>query len=146
MTSARRRGTDGCERAAPGHGAETFVEFALVAPILLILLMGAIQLMVIGAVALSIQHAAVSGARYAAINPDADQSAVDSYLRNTIPSFINDGNLSMAMVPASGNRATGTQVSVSVSYALGTKLFLGKSFMGIEFPDHLQSVATMPSE
>src|SRR5260370_32942622 len=68
-------------RAAPGAArGQAVVEFALIAPVLMVLLLVGVQLAVIGDAALGLGQVDYQGARYAAINPSATQSAVQSYM------------------------------------------------------------------
>lgn len=126
---------------------QTMVEFAFILPLLLILMLGVIQMILVGGAALAVNEAAVASARYAALNPSADESTIDSYLRNIASPLIADANLRRAVLdPTATPRKTGTPVSVTVSYDMGGKLFLGTSFFGITFPDHVSVTETMTSE
>ena len=65
-----------CER----HGGQTLVEFALIIPVFLLLMLGVVQMVVVGGAALAVNQAAISCARYASLNPSFAQSSVDTYL------------------------------------------------------------------
>ena len=127
---------------------QTMVEFAFILPLLLILMLGVIQMILVGGAALAVNEAAVASARYAALNPSADESTIDSYLRNIASPLIADANLHRAVLeaPTGPPRHTGTPVSVTVTYDMGGKLFLGTSFFGINFPDQVSVKQTMTSE
>ncbi len=131
----------------PLIAGQTMVEFAFILPLLLILMLGVIQMILVGGAALAVNEAAVASARYAALNPSADESTIDSYLRNIASPLIADSNLHSAVLnPTATPRHTGTPVSVTVRYDMGGKLFLGTSFFGITFPDHVSVTQTMTSE
>jgi Flp pilus assembly protein TadG len=126
---------------------QTMVEFAFVLPLLLILMLGVLQMILVGGAALAVNEAAAASARYAALNPSADESTIDSYLRSIASPLISDSNLHRAVLEPSGTpRHTGTPISVTVTYDMGAKLFLGTSFFGITFPDHVSVTQTMTSE
>jgi Flp pilus assembly protein TadG len=126
---------------------QAMVEIALVLPLLLLLMLGLIQLVLIGNVALSVSQAASACARYAALSPSADQSAVNSYLQSIASPVINDAGLgALTLTPTLVPRTSGTSVTVTVSYDLSNKLFLGSSFFGVTFPTTIQITESMTSE
>ncbi|HYL58774.1 MAG TPA: TadE/TadG family type IV pilus assembly protein [Candidatus Acidoferrales bacterium] len=128
------------------HQGQALVEFAFILPLLLILMLGVVQLVLVGGAALAVNQSAVTCARYAALNPTASQSNIDSYLKNTASPLINDAYLAPVGVIPGPNRTTGAPVSVTVSYDMNNKLFLSRSFFGLEFPDHVSVTQTMTSE
>ncbi len=131
-------------KSRPGQAA---VEFAILLPLFLLLLFGIEQISIIGGAALAVNQAAASCARYASLNPSADQATLQSYLNANAPSLINDGNLqALTLQPTKVPRKTGTAVAVTVTYSLKGKLFLGSSFFGVQFPDAVTVTATMTSE
>ena len=125
---------------------QTMVEFAFILPLLLILMLGVIQMILVGGAALAVNEAAVASARYAALNPSADKSAVDAHLHSIASPLIADANLHLDDPFPDPPRHTGTAVSVTVRYDMGGKLFLGTSFFGITFPDYVSVTETMTSE
>src|ERR1700736_3984399 len=125
--------------AGPGASGQTLVEFAFIIPIFLLLMLGVVQMVVVGGAALAVNQAALSCARYASLNPSATQGTVATYLSGTASPLINDSGLQpLTLTPAA--------VSVTVSYNLKTKLFLGTTFFGVTFPSRLSITQTMTSE
>jgi Flp pilus assembly protein TadG len=129
-----------------GHKGQTLVEFAFILPIVLLLLLGVIQVILVGGAALAVNQSAVACARYAALNPAATQTTVNSYLKTVASPLINDSNLQSLTLSAVPPRVTGTPVAVTVTYNLSGKLFLGSSFFGITFPTQVSVTQTMTSE
>jgi Flp pilus assembly protein TadG len=126
---------------------QTLTEFAFILPIALLLMLGVIQIIVVGGAALAVNQAAVACARYASLNPTADQSAVNTYLKNIASPLINDAKLqNVTLQPTATPRQTGTAISVTITYNLANKLFLGSSFFGVTFPTSVSVTQTMPSE
>lgn len=135
----RRLGLSNC--------GQTLVEFAFILPVLLLLMLGVVQVILIGAAALAVNQAAVACARYASLEPSVDQSALESYLKTIASPLINDTHLSnVVLSPSSVPRQTGSPVSVTISYNLTAKLFLGSSFLGLDFPTQISVTETMTSE
>ena len=126
--------------------AQTMVEFAFILPILLILMLGVIQMVLVGGAALAVNEAAVASARYAALNSSATESTVDGYLKSIASPLIADAHLQPVVLNPTTPRHTGNPVSVTVTYNMEGKLFLGSSFIGITFPDHISVTQTMTSE
>src|SRR5580700_7890138 len=158
------RGTDRTAAAAYDHGAlvaesrlegsdaqtasgQTMVEFALIIPVFLLLMLGVVQMVVVGGAALAVNQAAISCTRYASLNPSFAQSSVGTYLTSTASPLISDSGLQpVVLSPSAVPRVTGTAVSVTVTYNLQTKLFLGTTFFGVTFPSQLSVTQTMTSE
>lgn len=105
------------------------VEVALVLPLVLLLMLGIIQLVLIGNVALSVNQAASACARYASLTPSADQTAVNTYLKSIASPVINDAGLGTLTLTPAPPRTSGASLTVTVSYNLSSKLFLGSSFL-----------------
>jgi Flp pilus assembly protein TadG len=134
-------------RVSARNGGQTLVEFALIIPIFLLLMLGVVQMVVVGGAALAVNQAAISCTRYASLNPSFAQSSVGTYLTATASPLINDSGLQpIVLSPGAVPRVTGTAVSVTVTYNLQTKLFLGKTFFGVTFPSQLSVTQTMTSE
>ena len=134
-------------RLPTNSSGQTLVEFAFILPLVLLLMLGVVQLALIGGSALAVNQAAIACVRYAAVNPGANQSTVDSYLKSVASPLINDSNLqTITLAPTATPRTTGSAVSVTVVYTLSNKLFLGASFFGITFPTQLSGQMTMTSE
>jgi Flp pilus assembly protein TadG len=132
-----------CER----HQGQTLVEFSLIIPIFLLLMLGVVQMVVVGGAALAVNQAAISCARYASLNPSLGQISVGAYLTSTASPLISDSGLQPVVLSPSGvPRVTGTAVTVTVTYKLQSKLFLGTTFFGVTFPSQLSVTQTMASE
>jgi len=143
IASARSRRASVDERA----GGQTLVEFALIIPVFLLLMLGVVQMVIVGGAALAVNQAAISCARYASLNPSFAQSSVGTYLTANASPLINDSGLqAVVLSPVAVPRVTGTAVTVTVSYKLATKLFLGTTFFGVTFPSQLSVTETMTSE
>jgi hypothetical protein len=113
----------------------------------LLLLLGVVQMILVGSAALAVHQAAISCTRYASLNPSIDQTATDSYLKSTASALINDSNLHpLVLTPSTVPRQTGTSLSITVTYDLTNKLFLGSSFFGLKFPTQVSITETMTSE
>src|ERR1039458_6514622 len=69
----------GRRRDGAGRG-QAAVELALIIPIVLCLMVVGIQFALVGVAALGLGQVNYQGARYAATNPSASQSAVQSYM------------------------------------------------------------------
>jgi Flp pilus assembly protein TadG len=129
------------------RAGQAAVEFAILLPLFLVLLFGIEQIAIIGGAAVAVNQAAASCARYASLNPSADQAALQSYLHANAPSLINDSNLqALTLQPTKVPRTTGTSVAVTVTYSLKGKVFLGSSFFGVQFPTAVTVTATMTGE
>jgi len=147
---AGRSGGPAKASAAFRHGrgnGQSLIEFAIILPLLLLMTLVFLQLILVGAVALAVNEAAASCARYAAVNPTLDQSAVNTYLQNNASPLIADSYLApVTLSPSAVPRTTGTPITVTVSYDLTGKLVLGSTFMGIVFPTTITITSTMVSE
>ena len=133
-------------RCATASG-QTMVEFALIIPVFLLLMLGVVQMVVVGGAALAVNQAAISCARYASLNPSAARGSIGTYLTGTASPLISDSGLQpVALSPATVPRITGSAVTVTVVYNLQTKLFLGTTFFGVTFPSQLSVSETMTSE
>lgn len=126
---------------------QTLVEFAFILPIFLLLMLGVAQMVLIGGTALAVNQAAIACARYASLNPSAGPSEIGSYLGEVASPLISgDGLAPVALTPSSVPRTTGSPVSVTVTYNLRDRLFLGSSFFDVHFPTQVSVTQTMTSE
>ncbi len=129
------------------RSGQTLVEFALILPIFLLLMLGVVQMVIVGGAALAVNQAAVACARYASLNPNANQATVASYLTSTASPLISDAGLQpVVLAPINVPRTTGSAVTVTVTYKLQSKLFLGTTFFGVTFPSQVSATQTMTSE
>jgi hypothetical protein len=74
-------------------GGQTMVEFALIIPVFLLLMLGVVQMIVVSGAALAVNQAAISCARYTSLNPSAAQSSVGTYLTANASPLISDSGL-----------------------------------------------------
>jgi Flp pilus assembly protein TadG len=117
------------------------VELALIVPVLSVVLLVGIQFAVIGTAALALGQVNYQGARYAAINSSASQSAVQSYMLSVASPIItaNSGKyLSTTLSPAPPC-SFGSPVTVSVTFDSKHLVLLPNPFLGIAFPTSLNS-------
>ncbi len=123
------------------------VEFAFIIPIFLLLMLGVVQMVVVGGVALAVNQATIACARYAALNPSTTQTSLGSYLTSVASPLISDSGLQpLALSPTTTPRTTGSSLSITVTYNMKNKLFLGSTFFGVTFPTQLSVTETMTSE
>ena len=110
-------------------------------------MLGVVQMVIVGGAALAVNQAAVSCARFASLNPSASQAAVGNYLTSTASPLISDSGLRpLVLTPVNVPRATGSALTVTVTYNLQSKLFLGTTFFGVTFPSRVSVTQTMTSE
>lgn len=134
-------------RYLTGSPGQTLVEFAFILPLFLLLMLGVVQMIIVGGAALAVSQAAITCARYASLNPTYSSSEINAYLQSSASPLIDDSGLApLVLSPTSVPRQTGTAVSVTVSYNLADKLFLGSSFFGLTFPTEVSATQTMTSE
>jgi Flp pilus assembly protein TadG len=135
-------------RLKAASGAQSAVEFAFAVPIVLVLLVAGIQFAIIGYAALALGQANYQGARYAAINTSANQSAVQNYILSVASPTIsaNSGSYLTTTLSPAPPCTFGTSVTVSVSYDANHLLALPNPFLripsvfpGITFPTTLTS-------
>jgi Flp pilus assembly protein TadG len=137
-----------CQRRKRCGVGQAMVEFALVAIVGMFILVGAIQFALLGQVALALSQAAYQGARYAAVNPGFDQTAVSSYVKTVAsPTILSDGgsDLKVTLNPGTA-RKFGDQVTVTLAYETASKLFLPNPFFGVSLPTSLTAPETAMSE
>ena len=126
--------------------AQAAVEFAFAVPIVSVMLVVGIQFAIIGAAALALGQANYQGARYAAVNTSANQTAVQNYMLSVASPMIsaNSGSYLTATLSPAPPCAFGSQVTVSVTYDVSHLLALPNPFLkipplfpGISFPTSL---------
>jgi len=126
-------------------GAQSIVEFAIAMPVVLITLLAGIQFAIIGAAALALGQANYQGARYAAVNTSADQTAVKNYMLSVASPTISANSgayLSVSLNPAPPCDY-GNAVTVSVTYNASHLLALPNPFLGLfSFPTTLSNSET----
>ena len=117
-----------------GDEGTAVVEFALVLPLVLVLLFGIVEVAVIARTELQLVHATREGAREAAASPDSARAA--SAVRAALGSKASQARISVRRPDTVGQPAT---VSVSLPYRVAAPIFGG-------FSVTLTSKATMRVE
>ena len=116
------------------EGGTAVVEFALVLPLVLVLLFGIVEVAVIARTELQLLHATREGAREAAASPDSARAA--SAVRAALGSQAKNARITVRRPDTVGDPAT---VSVSLPYRVAAPIFGG-------FSVTLTSKATMRVE
>jgi Flp pilus assembly protein TadG len=127
------------------HG-QASVELALVTPIVVVLLVVAIQFALIGSAALSLSQINYQGARWAAVNCTsggtcATQSDVQTYMLNNASPLIRaaSGRYFSSTTSPAPPCSYGNSVTVSVTFDTSGLVILPNPFLGIPFPRALSS-------
>lgn len=138
---------------------QSMVEFALLLPVFLILVLGFIQFAIIINCYLSLTTMARQGVRYATINATdttINDDAIKTYIRGNSgngyhnginPSFIYGGDISITISPAYGSpqRVRGSNISINLSYNLkGTRkrIIIPTNFLGLQIPTTVSAGAS----
>jgi len=105
----------------PALGGQTLAEFALLVPLLMLIIFLAITFAVIGEDALAVSQLASAGARYASVNPTMSASDIASYIKSGslgAPTITGNGarNLTVTVTQAA---SFGQPVTVTISNSLG---------------------------
>ncbi len=120
-------------------GGQAAVELALITPIILFAMLVGIQYAIIGTASLGLGQANYQGARYAATNTSASQSAVQSYMVSVASPLVSAGSgqyLSSTLSPAPPC-TFGSTVTVSVTLDVRHLIALPNPFFGVPFPTSL---------
>ncbi|MEZ5176302.1 MAG: TadE/TadG family type IV pilus assembly protein [Acidimicrobiia bacterium] len=102
------------------EGASAVVEFALVLPLVLVLLFGIVEVAVIARSEIQLIHAAREGAREAAASPDTSRAA--NAVRSALGDLGSRARIGVSRPAAIGARAT---VRVSVQHRVAAPIFGG---------------------
>jgi Flp pilus assembly protein TadG len=141
LLSKKRNRTGNCLQRSLAQ-AQAAVEFALVAPVALVLMLVGAQYAILGLAALGLSQANYQGARYAAVNSSASQSTVTSYILSVASPIITASSgkyLTVNMSPAPPC-TFGSAVTVSVSFDLNHLVVLPNPFMGmVTFPSTISN-------
>ena len=115
------------------------VELALITPIVLFVMLLGIQFAIIGLADLGLGQANYQGARYAATNPSAAQSAVQSYMVSVASPLIaaSSGKYLTSTLSPAPPCTFGSTVTVSVTFDASHLVALPNPFFGITFPTSL---------
>ncbi len=126
---------------AGGSRAQSAVEFAIVVTVALIVLVIGVQFAIIGNAALALGQANYQGARWAAINPSATQSQVNSYILTVASPTIAANScsyLTTTLSPAPPC-AFGNAVTVALTFDVKHLIAVPNPFLGISFPTSLSN-------
>lgn len=108
---ARSRGS---RRAGRGQLGQALVEFALVLPVLLLILMAIVDFGRLFYSVLAVRHAAREGARYGVVHA-ADDEGIRQRVRDAAVGLEGD-RLTITITPAVSQRRVGSPLTVDVSY------------------------------
>jgi Flp pilus assembly protein TadG len=125
--------------------AQAMVEFALIAPLIMIGLVVGIQFAIIGAGALALSQGAYQGARYASIHSSDNQANVKTAVDAVISPIVKSG-YSLSMTPTAAPRAAGTSVQVTLTWNATSMIVLPNPFFGISFPTNYSATETAYTE
>jgi len=125
-------------RIAGVHRGQASVELALITPLVLFVMLIGIQYSLLGLAVLGLGQADYQAARYAATNPSASQSAVQSYMVSVASPIISTGSGKYLTSTVNPTPCTfGSTVTVSVSFSASHLVVLPNPFFGINFPTTL---------
>jgi Flp pilus assembly protein TadG len=138
--SRRIAGHEHPDKAA--NRAQAAVEFAIMAPVVIIVMLVGVQFAIIGVAALGLGQIDFQGARYAAINSSASQSQVQTFMLSAASPLISAGSgkyLTVNLTPAPPC-AFGSTVTVAVTFDVNHLIMLPNPFLGlINFPSSLSN-------
>lgn len=114
---------------------QALVEFALTVSILMMLTLLTIQFGILFNATLVLTHLSREGARNAAVhcletsNQNTSDAAIRAYVKkmaNGTTLHINDSDIGISPAPNNSNRASGKEITVTVTYNLSQKVFVPK--------------------
>ena len=129
-------------RLIAGRGrAQAAVEFAIILTVALIVLVIGVQFAIIGNASLALGQADYQGARWAAINPSANQSQVNAYILSVASPTIaaNNGSYLTTTLSPAPPCAFGSSVTVSLTFNVQHLIAVPNPFLGISFPTSLSN-------
>jgi len=125
---------------------QAMVEFAIIAPVALILLVVGIQFAIIGQCAVALTQVNYVGARYASVHPTYTESQVQTYMNSVAsPTLLSNNGADLTITtwsPCPSTNSFGSPVTIGLQYNLSSKIFLPNPFLGISFPSTVQSTQT----
>ncbi|HLI80106.1 MAG TPA: TadE family protein [Candidatus Binataceae bacterium] len=143
-----------CSRArSPISQGQALVEFALIAPIAMIVMVVGIQFAMLAQAALAVSQGTSAVARYAAVNPGTvgpnGKVTVTAAIKQLLsPSILSNGgnDLTITIASYSGTTTNTTsspqytdRLTISMSYSAVSKIALPNPFFGITFPTTLSA-------
>ncbi|MCS7265522.1 MAG: pilus assembly protein [Armatimonadetes bacterium] len=110
------------------------VEFALVAPILIVLILLMVQYGIIMNRILTLSHATREAARYAAVHPEEDAAIRNKAIEAMRGRGYRQERMSITIEPTQGSpdRRSGRPIRVRVQYDMRDEIFLPTRFFGIQ--------------
>lgn len=99
--------------AIKNQQGQALVEFSIIIPLLLLLLLGIAELSMILNSYLSIENAAREGARIGVIG--SSDNAIKNRIINTTPS-LNSNNLNIQITPSEDSRSSGDNLTITITY------------------------------
>jgi len=153
LLGARARGNDSRRsgfRRAFGRG-QSMVEFAMIAPVALVVMLVGIQYALIGQAALAVSQASYLGARAASIDGTLDTSSLSGAISGQMSPTISGATVALADNTATAScgppRTFGCPFTVTVTYDASSKIFLPSStLLGITFPTNLSAQESAMTE
>jgi Flp pilus assembly pilin Flp len=139
------------------NSGQAAVEFALVLPLVMVVLIASVQMALLGQIELALGQANYQGARFASLHPDCDvngctggetapNDSIKNYVLSVMSPTINSAKLNITATPTAP-RGLGSSVVVKLTYDASGNLFLPQNFMGlINFPINLGSTQSAMSQ
>lgn len=119
------------------------VEFALLLPVILLFAFVTIQLGLVANMYIASQQLTRETARYVSVHPTYTDTQIQSYIQRITPATIGYSNLAYTVAPAYGSRTSGTALTVTMTVTITRKIFLPRSFFGVNMPTTLPSVTAV---
>ena len=101
---------------AGAHRGQSFVEMIFTVLGVSVVIITAIEGSIVLNRGMAVKQLAYQGARYAAANPGFNSSTILAFVSQAEPSVLTQGTIQVSMSPSTTPRATGTVVSVSVTF------------------------------
>jgi Flp pilus assembly protein TadG len=108
----------------------------MISALLAVIIVG-IEGAVLGQRSYALTQVAYQGARYAAVNPAYDPTAITNYVLQIAPAQIGQNSgaqLKVTVSPTSIPRVTGTPVTVMITYTFPHPLSFSPTLFGLSFP------------
>lgn len=128
---------------------QALAEFALLVPVLLLLVIGTIQFGMILYSYISVIQLTREGTRWVAVNASKTDSEITTYITGIAPATLTRSNIAVSVSPSyaggqiPSGRYTGNTVSVGIRYSLQGKLFIPTNFFGWQVPTTIPAYTVM---
>jgi hypothetical protein len=103
-------------RLTGAHRGQSYVEMIFTVLGVSVVIITAIEGSIVLNRGMAVKQLAYQGARYAAANPGFNSSTILAFVSQAEPQILTQGNIRVSMSPSTTPRATGTAVSVSVTF------------------------------